>query len=33
MSREFVKYTLISLVVITAIVGVYYGYLYFKEKK
>lgn len=33
MSREFVKYTLISLVVITAIVGVYYGYLYLKDKK
>lgn len=33
MNREFVKYTLISLGVITAIVAGYYIYLVYKDKK
>lgn len=33
MSREMVKYTLISLGVITAIIAVYYIYLVYKDKK
>ena len=33
MSREMIKYTLISMVVITVIIGLYYGYLILKDKK